>query len=291
MYRLLASLALLCAVPVLTHAESWARKPFFAKSILLGAHRGGAIQWPENTIYGFQQAVTTFPGVLLETDVHLTSDGAVVLLHDEKVDRTTNGTGEVTGMTLDQVKALDAGHKFTRDNGATFPHRGEGLTIPTLKETLDALPDSLFLVELKGDPPLADAAIAVIREAKAEGRILFASKSPATMDRARQLAPELAYCYDMKNGMSMFMALRSPAWANYAPQADVLSINEKMFEQYKLTADEIRKMQAKGIRFQVHTINDPERMKHFVEQGVDSILTDNLAALAQVIADAKTATK
>ena len=223
MKPVIALFALLCTLSGAAVAQSPSQKPFFSKPILIGAHRGGSDQWPENTLYGFHKAAKTLPGVLLETDAHLTADGAVILLHDKKVDRTTNGAGDVAALTLAEVKAFDAGYKFSTDNGATFPHRGKGLTIPTLKEVLDALPDSHILVELKDEPALADAAIAIIREAKADDRVLLASFVPPTMDRARQLAPAMAYCFDMKNGMSLLMALRGPKWADYVPQADVLS--------------------------------------------------------------------
>ncbi len=293
MVRVLTTI-LFCAL-VVVHAAtaqspSGADKPFFTGQLLLGAHRGGSILWPENTLRAFDEAAKRFPGILLETDARLTSDGAVVLMHDKSVDRTTNGSGEVTAMTLEQLKALDAAYKFTTDAGTTFPHRGKGVTIATLNELLEAAPKSRVLVELKGEPKLADAAIAIINEAKAGDRVLIASFVPDTMDRARALAPNLAYCYDMKTGMSLLTALRGPKWDTYTPQADMLSVDESMIPKYKLTTDEITKMQAKGIRFQVHTINDPGRMREFVKQGVDSILTDRPDALAEVIAESKTAT-
>ena len=291
MIRFVARCILFASIPVLAYAESPVQKPFFSKQILLGAHRGGADEWPENTLYGFQECAKAHPGILLETDARLTSDGAVVLLHDKTVDRTTNGTGEVATLTLEQVKALDAGHKFTADNGATFPQRSKGLTIATLKEVLNALPDAHMLVELKGEPALADATIKIIRDAKAEDRVLFASFVPPTMDRARQLAPAMAYCFDMKNGAALLMAVRGAKWADYTPQADVLSIDDGMIARYNLTPEEIKTIQTKGIRIQVHTINDPEQMKSFVAQGVDSILTDKPTALANVIAETKTLTK
>ena len=291
MIRFVARCILFASIPVLAYAESPVQKPFFSKQILLGAHRGGADEWPENTLYGFQECAKAHPGILLETDARLTSDGAVVLLHDKTVDRTTNGTGEVATLTLEQVKALDAGHKFTTDNGATFPQRSKDLTIATLKEVLETLPDANMLVELKGEPALADAAIKIIRDAKAEDRVLFASFVPPTMDRARQLAPAMAYCFDMKNGTALLMAVRGAKWADYTPQADVLSIDDGMIARYNLTPEEIKTIQTKGIRIQVHTINDPEQMKSFVAQGVDSILTDKPTALANVIAETKTLTK
>lgn len=265
-------------------------KPFFKEPFLLGAHRGGANEWPENTLLAFREASKAHSGVLLETDARLTADGAVVLLHDKTVDRTTNGTGAVSELTLEQVRALDAGYRFTKD-GMTYPYRGKGLTIPTLKELLDEFPDARILVELKGSPELADAAIAIIKEAKAENRILLASFVAETMARARTLAPEMAYCYDMQTGMGLLTALRGPKWAEYTPQADVLSVDQAMIPRYKLTPEEIRAIQSKGIRFQVHTINDSEAMKAYVQQNVDSILTDNPSALAAVISESATASR
>ena len=104
-----------------------ARFPVFAKPMLLGAHRGGRALWPENTVVAFRACAERWPDILLEGDLHLTADGHVVVLHDATVDRTTDGAGPVAGMTLEQVKQLDAGYRFTPDDGATFPWRGKGV--------------------------------------------------------------------------------------------------------------------------------------------------------------------
>ena len=278
---------LIMLVTVLLAVTAQAEKPVLTGPLLLGAHRGGAALWPENTLYAFEQAVKQYPDVLLETDARLTADGAVVLMHDKTVDRTTNGAGEVTALSLEALKALDAGHDFTLDNGATFPHRGKGLKVATLEELLAAHPTSRILVELKGEPALADAAIRIIENAKAGHRVLIASFVAATMERARALAPQIAYCFDMKTGMSLLMSLRGPGWEKYKPEADVLSVDQAMIPKYKLTPEDIARIQAKGIRFQVHTINDPARMREFLLQKVDSILTDRPDVLAQAIAETK----
>ncbi|HRI87105.1 MAG TPA: glycerophosphodiester phosphodiesterase [Candidatus Hydrogenedentes bacterium] len=294
MYRPLIVL-FACGIAFATNAipeeKQPSAKPFFSGQFLLGAHRGGADLWPENTMFAFEAAAKEYKDIVLETDARLTADGEVVLLHDKTVNRTTDGTGEVTTLTLAQVRELDAAHDFTTDGGKTFPHRGNGIKVPTLREMLTALPGARVLVELKGEPKLADAAIAIINEAKANDRVLIASFVPETMDRARALAPNLAYCYDMKTGMSLLMALRGSKWDAYSPQADVLSVDEGMIPKYKITPEEIAKLQAKGIRFQVHTINDPARLREFVQLGVDGILTDRPDALAQVIAEMKLAAR
>ena len=90
---------------------------------------------------------------VLELDVHATADGKLVVLHDSTVDRTTDGSGNVNEMTLEQLKKLDAGFKFTNDGGKTFPFRGKGITVPTLEEIFDAFPAMTFNVEPKQQTP------------------------------------------------------------------------------------------------------------------------------------------
>ena len=119
---------------------------------LVFAHRGGGGLYPENTLEAFKYSVSMGVDVL-ELDVHSTSDGTLVVMHDSQVDRTTNGSGQVNQMTLVQLKKLDAGYGFTPDGGKTYPYRGRGITIPTLQEVFDALPDKTFNIEPKQAEP------------------------------------------------------------------------------------------------------------------------------------------
>src|SRR5215207_6589325 len=86
------------------------------------AHRGASALAPENTLEAFRMAVEAGAGGL-ELDVHLTRDGHVVVIHDATVDRVTDGSGAVAGMTLEEVRRLDAGYSFSSDGGRTFPYR------------------------------------------------------------------------------------------------------------------------------------------------------------------------
>ena len=97
------------------------------------AHRGASASAPENTLEAFRLAVESGAGGL-EFDVHMTSDGEIVVLHDPTVDRTTDGTGPVSGMSLAEVRRLDAGYRFASE-GAN-PYRGKGVRVPTLAEVL-----------------------------------------------------------------------------------------------------------------------------------------------------------
>ena len=98
---------------------------------LVIAHQGGDGLWPGNTLFAYQNAAKLGVDVL-EMDIHITKDGKLVLMHDETVDRTTDGTGEIESMTLAELKQLDAGYSWTPDEGKTFPFRGQGITMTTL---------------------------------------------------------------------------------------------------------------------------------------------------------------
>jgi glycerophosphoryl diester phosphodiesterase len=256
-----------------------ADKPFFDHAFLLGAHRGGVREVPENTAVAFRETAKRYPNILLETDVRMTKDGHLVLLHDETVDRTTNGTGKIGDLTLAQVRKLDAGYRFTLD-GTTFPWRGKGVRIATLEEALDAAPRHRFELDLK-TVEVAERTAATLKRKSAVNRVLLASFVPAAMSAARKALPEAATCYDFTNGARLLAALRGPNWDDYKPEADALSMMKEQVPQFRLTPEEIAKVRAKGIRFQIHTLDEPVEIRQWLAIGVDSILTDRPEILAE----------
>jgi glycerophosphoryl diester phosphodiesterase len=141
-------------------------------SILIAGHRGLKISCPENTLLAFQRALDA--GVdMLEFDLRLTKDKALVVIHDETVDRTTNGTGKVGDFLLSELKQLDA--------GGWFSPVYEGLKIPTLEELcglLQAYPDVLLNVEIKPSDDAREAAdqtVTMLREYGYLSRCVFTS--------------------------------------------------------------------------------------------------------------------
>ncbi|HEX6574259.1 MAG TPA: glycerophosphodiester phosphodiesterase [Gemmatimonadaceae bacterium] len=119
-------------------------------------HRGNRAHAPENTIESFAQAVAAGADAI-EFDVHVSADGIAVVHHDPTVSRTTDGRGEISRLTFDQLSKLDAGANFTRDNGKTYPYRGKGHRIPSLDEVIEAFPSTPLLIEIK--TPLASTAV------------------------------------------------------------------------------------------------------------------------------------
>ena len=149
------------------------------KAFPVVGHRGNAAHAPENTIESFRQAVAI--GVdALEMDVRLTADGHVVVIHDSTLDRTTNLSGRVERMTLAEVQPADAGARFTKDGGHTWPYRGQGLTIPTLEEVLRAFPSMPLLIEVKASAA-SPATRALIERVQAQARCIVAAFDEESM--------------------------------------------------------------------------------------------------------------
>lgn len=111
-------------------------------------HRGAAGVAPENTVVSVDRAIRA-GAQAIEIDVHVSADGHLVTIHDDTVERTTDGTGPVERMTLDELRRLDAGHRFTADSGRSFPHRGTGVRIPTLDEAAAAAGNLPMIIEVK----------------------------------------------------------------------------------------------------------------------------------------------
>ena len=139
----------LTARPLEPHPFFRTADPVNNDRVLVMAHQGGDGLWPSNTLYAFERAVQAGVNVL-ELDVHASQDGALVVIHDDSVDRTTDGSGLVGDKTLAELKKLDAGYDWSPERtGETFPYRGQGITLPTLQEVFAAFPDTRVNVEIK----------------------------------------------------------------------------------------------------------------------------------------------
>jgi len=142
---------------------------------LVIAHQGGDGVWPGDTMFAFEQAVGIGVDVL-EMDAHITKDGEIVLMHDETVDDTTDGTGLIEDLTLAEIKQLDAAYEWSIDDGKTFPYRGQGIQVPTLRELFEKFPDMRYLIEIKLtknpiDKPFCD----LNREHKSQDKVIVRS--------------------------------------------------------------------------------------------------------------------
>jgi len=153
-----------------------------AARLLIG-HRGAAAEAPENTLVSFARALDVGADAL-ELDVHLSADGIPVVHHDATLERTTDGRGPIAAHTLPQLRALDAGARFSSDGGATFPFRGRGVGIPTLDEVLAAFADVPLIIELK-NAAAAEATRRSLERQGAAARCVVASFDVRALDAFR----------------------------------------------------------------------------------------------------------
>ena len=194
---------------------------------LVIAHQGGDGLWPGETMFAYQSAVDLGVDVL-EMDIHITKDGVLVLMHDETVDRTTDGTGEIESMTLEEIKKLDAGYDWSSDDGVTFPYRGSGLTVATLEEVFTAFPNMHMTIEIKKtNTSMAEPFCQLIREYHMQDKVLVASFHDERLKEFRAECPEVATS-SAKNETTIFVLMTKGFLSGfYSPVFHSLQVPEE----------------------------------------------------------------
>jgi glycerophosphoryl diester phosphodiesterase len=250
---------------------------------LVFAHRGGGGLFPENTLEAFRYSAQMGVDVL-ELDVHSTADGALVVIHDATVNRTTNGSGRVSEMTLAEIKKLDAGYRFSPDGEKTFPFRGRGITVPTLQEIFDSFPEMTFNVEPKqAEPSIVKPLCEMIRARKMSEKVIVGSFRQTAIDEFRQTCPEVATSAT-PGEVSEFLAFYKVGLGkSYSPPMQVLQIPERIGDLQIISRDFIETARKLNLQIHVWTINETEDMSRLIELGVDGIMTDYPDRLLKLI--------
>ncbi len=223
--------------------------------IVIG-HRGAMAYAPENSVSSFETALNM--GVqVLELDVHLSKDEEVVVIHDDTVERTTNGRGNVREMTLDELKSLKLKN---------------GERIPTMSEVLDMFRGKCtFNVELKV-PDVTIPAYNIVTEKGLLSNVLFSSfDGPQLLElKMKDEASRIAFlCKDKK--INMITISRSLKAESIHPKKKLVK------------PDVIEKAHANGLKVNVWVVNRPSAMERFIKMGVDGIITDKPDVLAEVL--------
>jgi glycerophosphoryl diester phosphodiesterase len=246
-----------------------------ARRPLVMAHRGGAGLWPENTAHAFRQSVALGVDVL-EMDLHGTSDGALVVIHDATVDRTTNGAGRVNSLTLAELKRLDAGYRWTADGGRTFPFRGKGINVPTLREVLEEFPGARLNIDIKqAQPSLVKSFCGLLGERGAKERVTVASFHSSTLAEFRRECPGVKTSASMDEVFALASDLQAGRdIAAGSARTRLVQVPESAFGRGWLTAELVGAAHRGGLELHVWTINDEEAMRRLIALGVDGIMTD-----------------
>lgn len=242
--------------------------------VLVIAHRGGCGLAPENTIPAIRNAVEMGVDVI-EMDVQLTKDGALVVIHDSTVNRVTNAAGTVRSYTLAELKRLDAGYNWTSDGENTHPYRGQGITIPTLSEVFDTFPDVRKSIEIKQpDTAAAIALCELIAECDQTDRVLVASVYGEAMDHFRRICPDVATSASKSEATLFFVLSMFRMGLVYSPSAVALQVPEYSDEMHIVTRGFIDAAHDRNMEVHVWTVNKIADMRRMIDAGVDGIITD-----------------
>lgn len=270
-------------------AQPAANHPFFTgPGVMVIAHQGGNLLRPDNTLPAFTHAVELGVDVL-EMDIHSTADGHLVVIHDDTVDRTTNGAGRVNDLTLAQIQALDAAYNWSIDDGQSYPYRGQDVTIPTLEEVLQAFPDMPMNIEIKQETPsIARPLCDLLRAHGKMEQVLVASFRKQAIEAFRAACPEFATSM-VEDEIRVFFGLQAvllgrlfspPAQAFQVPEYYTLPV---VGEVQVLTPRFVRQAQGQNIHVHAWTINEREDMERILATGVNGIITDRPDILLELL--------
>ncbi|WP_339782225.1 glycerophosphodiester phosphodiesterase family protein [uncultured Thalassospira sp.] len=232
------------------------------------AHRGASIEAPENTIAAFR--IAQVRGVnWIECDVTLSADAQCVLIHDDTLDRTTNGSGPIHEHSLATLRTLDA--------GAWFSDIYKGERIPTLSETLDTLAALEMGINLEIKPSGCDAMLLAERVASEIGNrhdvpVLLSSFDPDVVAAMADLCPALDCGW-----------LVEEIPADWKTRYDALKAAALHVDQKQLTAEKCAEITGEKVPLICYTVNDPDRARTLLSWGVRAIITDNPALMTTAI--------
>ena len=237
------------------------------------AHRGNSSRAPENTLAAFTAAAAAGAG-MIETDLQLSADGTVVLIHDDTLNRTAGRDGRVADLTASELQSADAGSWFSQD------YAGE--RVPVLADLVDFAaghPELGWLLEFKGEwnPDQVAAAAEPLRDAGLAGRCVLQGFSPRTVRSLQAAAP------DIERGLLIMMQpapgeehqllrfLSETATGYCNPHGGILRSSPQL----------VSTLQAEGVRICTWTLNEPSLWGTAAAAGVDGIITDRPAELAE----------
>ncbi len=246
------------------------------------AHRGDSANYPENTLPSFISACELGVDVI-ETDVHLTKDGHIVIWHDPTLERNTDGSGTIESHTFEELKDLDAGYTFTKDGGRTFPFRGKGVKLTTLEEALQRLPDMRFNIDLKSqEEAIVPTYIDIIRHNHAEDRVCTASFHGDNLKRLRAAAPDLLTSISTMEVVPLVLKQKLHMLPRRFSRKLVFQVPVVHSGIKVITPSFVRDMHRRDAVVMVWTINDRTEMERLYSIGVDTIMTDDPRLLIKV---------
>ena len=273
------------------------------RRVLNFAHQGGAREAPSSTLLAMRQAVAAGAHAL-ELDVHATADRELVVCHDATVDRTTNGSGPIASLRLEELQRLDnaywwvPGEVVATDRAdAEYVLRGRApidpsLRIATLRQVLEEFPDVFLNLDIKQTapavPPYEDLLAGLLQEFGRTDDVIVASFYEAATAAFAAFAPDVATAYGTTSTALFLGAVGNgsepPVTADAAFQVPTEFLGMTIVDKAFVAA-----AHRLGVAVHVWTIDDGAEMARLVDLGVDGIMTDRPSVLAAVLADRQVA--
>ncbi len=253
----------------------------------IGGHRGAAGFMPENTLASFRRALDDGAG-FIELDVHASRDGEIVVIHDDTVQRTTDGAGTVREMNLAELRRLDAGFRFTPDGGASHPFRGRGIRVPTLREFFSDLPRARATLEIKELPvPAMDTLFDLVEECGKAEQVLVAAEDDAAMNAARAVIRgrglPVATGFSTGEIRTFVTALRTGQEPPREAPGQALQIPRRHQGMDLVTPALVAAAHRRDVEVHVWTVNEVDEMRELLALGVDGIITDYPARCRELL--------
>ncbi|MFA6666334.1 MAG: glycerophosphodiester phosphodiesterase family protein [Armatimonadota bacterium] len=235
-------------------------------------HRGIAAEAPENTLASFARAIELSPD-MIECDVRHTKDDNLIIMHDPTVDRTTDGSGCVAKMTLEEIKTLDAG------SWRSPQYAGE--RVPTLDETLALCKGRVRLIlELK-EEEIDSGVVQAVRNFGMEDGVVIAS----FYDKVGLRLPNLSTRLVFKRLVWRYLPLTESESVQLVDESAALNASILGINYQAVSGALVRASHAAGIKIMPWTVDDRENMVSMAELGVDGITSNNLRLLLEVLKD------
>ncbi|MPZ87675.1 MAG: glycerophosphodiester phosphodiesterase [Nitriliruptorales bacterium] len=247
---------------------------FRARDVNVIAHAGAQGYAPHNTLPAFRMAIQMGADTL-EMDLQLTADDHVVVMHDGTVDRTTDGSGRVRDLTLEEIKRLDAGGWFEGAAG-DHPFEGQGVQVPALAEVFEAFPDTFMVIEMKTDsgPEIVEATAELIERAGRQDRVVVASFDTEYIEAFRERLPGVPTNLGESEVRRLYMLHLAGLHRWFRPAGEVVQVPEHADDRHVTSQRFLNAAKSLGLDVQVWTVNEVGDLQRLVDDGLDGLITD-----------------
>lgn len=262
---------------------------FFDKPVKVVAHRGDSKYFPENSAPAFKSAVELGVDVI-ETDVHISSDGVIFIWHDENTLQLDGNPAKVSTRSWKELSLLDLGFLYIDKNGKR-PFASKNISLMKFEDALKQFPETSFNVDLKDKKAeLVDGFYQILENYNAFNRVVVASFHSENLKRIRKISDKVATSYGQSEVLLRVILTKLNLFrftSRFIPRHPVIQVPMESSGIKVVTKHFIKVLHKRGIKIQVWTINNERDMRLLYKMGVDGVMTDDPRLLLKVVQSIK----